>query len=537
MDGVVVAKHKSGRKKVNKENVEPAISSKVKASQVDVKGTSMEAHKKVKTMEKNGKDVTADVQKRHGQTLLTEQAVKNRRLVAEAPRPPVAMLATKSALGLYKGKIVQSKIGSIWKSSATLEGVAPKPTTAPSMPKTQVQRVEKLTKTRSKSVADMPKCGILKSVPVVSKTAVEGAARLSKVPVTRHQNTGSYSARAPTRTVPSTLSGTASRNTIVVPTKQSGINNTKAKVKGTNKEVIKPPVSSTISQYRVTMETAGERRAKLAEWLASKGKTLKRPATVVAGPPKAKVAEKAVVCLKSQPKPAANASEAEPRVEAPKPNSSDHCSDIKPANVMVHGTTPMIMNTTLELLENSDEDLSDTVDDIVVNLCDALEAMVPPSRCEEDGKSNGDKEVRTETPENCTKQSDVEDVTEEEKEQNVEKDHEDVANMLEMEGASVVKYSVKTTPYLQSVKKAIEEEASTSTSRRKSNIKDVKFLTPVRRSCRIEGKSFHLPKMLLDHDPCVSSLSELVKLDEDANAYVYRKNRALVQDLSGKNPV
>ncbi len=89
--------------------------------------------------------------------------------------------------------------------------------------------------------------------------------------------------------------------------------------------------------------------------------------------------------------------------------------------------------------------------------------------------------------------------------------------------------------YLQtslfSVKKTIEDDASTSTSRRKSNIKDLKFLTPVRRSCRIQHKSSRLPSMLVDHDPCVSSLAELVMMDDDPNAYIYRKNPALLEDL------
>lgn len=82
-----------------------------------------------------------------------------------------------------------------------------------------------------------------------------------------------------------------------------------------------------------------------------------------------------------------------------------------------------------------------------------------------------------------------------------------------------------------SVKKTIEGEASTSTSRRKGSIKDLKFLTPVRRSCRIQHRSSQMPTMLADHDPCVSSLAELVKLDDDPNAYIYRKNPALLEDL------
>lgn len=82
-----------------------------------------------------------------------------------------------------------------------------------------------------------------------------------------------------------------------------------------------------------------------------------------------------------------------------------------------------------------------------------------------------------------------------------------------------------------SVKKTIQEEASTSRSKKKNNIKDLKFLTPVRRSCRIERKSSRLPAMLMDPDPCVSSLAELVMLDGDSNAYIYRKNHALLEDL------
>lgn len=88
-----------------------------------------------------------------------------------------------------------------------------------------------------------------------------------------------------------------------------------------------------------------------------------------------------------------------------------------------------------------------------------------------------------------------------------------------------------TSIFVFSVKKTIAEEVNTSTSRRKSNIKDLKFLTPVRRSTRIQRKSSVLPTMLVDHDVCVSSLAELLKLDEDSNAYIYRKNPALLDDL------
>ena len=85
--------------------------------------------------------------------------------------------------------------------------------------------------------------------------------------------------------------------------------------------------------------------------------------------------------------------------------------------------------------------------------------------------------------------------------------------------------------FLLSVKKTLEGEARATGSSKKNTIKDLKFLTPVRRSCRIQRKSSRLPGMLTDHDPCVSSLAELVQLDDDANAYIYRKNPALLEEL------
>lgn len=68
----------------------------------------------------------------------------------------------------------------------------------------------------------------------------------------------------------------------------------------------------------------------------------------------------------------------------------------------------------------------------------------------------------------------------------------------------------------------------------KSSIKELKFLTPVRRSSRIHRNSSRLPDMLNEHDPCVSSLAQLELLD--SHAYVYRKNPALLQHLPDQRP-
>uniref|UniRef100_A0A8C9Z9A2 Si:ch211-266i6.3 n=1 Tax=Sander lucioperca TaxID=283035 RepID=A0A8C9Z9A2_SANLU len=481
----------------------------------------------------------------HSRGFLTEQAVKTKKMVAEAPKPPAAVPSSRPAPGMYKGKIVQSKIGSMWKSTATVGGADPKPPA----PKAEVQRIGNVTKRRSMSVADLPVHVSQKPAATRTKSVSDEPAHVSKPPATSRPRAGLYSARPAARTVPATLAGTSA----------------KPNIPAADKKVNKPPVSNALSQYRFTMETAEERRAKLAEWLASKGKTFKRPAMTTAEPSKTKVSAKpeadpepqSTSCVEPQPTAQCNP-EPEPRLEAHKPGPAAHCSGLTPSQ------TPAIMNTTLDLLENSDAELpvgsQDSMDEHSVQMLLALtlsfvsplelpQVMDVPNNVEmEDGKQKDEcetqerKEERHEEEEGeQPKVEQVKDGVEESSDQKVEADEEvesdDDDGVMEtvpqVEDASVIKYSVKTTPYLQSVKKAIEEEASASTSRRKSNIKDVKFLTPVRRSCRIERTSSRLPAMLADHDPCVSSLAELVQLDDGdaANAYIYRKNHALLGDL------
>lgn len=92
---------------------------------------------------------------------------------------------------------------------------------------------------------------------------------------------------------------------------------------------------------------------------------------------------------------------------------------------------------------------------------------------------------------------------------------------------------------LISVKKRMDGEMANAApvSHRKSSIKELKFLTPVRRSSRIHRNSSRLPGLLNEHDPCVSSLAELELLDAaDSNAYIYRKNPALLQHLPDQHP-
>ncbi|XP_010768702.1 cytoskeleton-associated protein 2 [Notothenia coriiceps] len=576
MENVAISTRNHTNKKGNKENAQPAYGSKsfirndkpsvtpfqlksnkiddtleehgpLKAK-VDTKSTSGEAPQKVKPLQKTG-TAAADVKPRqtHSRAYLSHQAVRHNKIVAEAPKPPAAVPSSKSAPGMYKGKVVQSKIGSIWKSTTSINELD----TKPSAPKTQGQRVGNITKCRSKSVADLPGYSMQKPVPTSSKSALDRHAQVSKPALFSRPPAGFRSARPPARTAPATLTSTSSRNTKVAPTKGTSTQNSKISV--TDKKVNKPPVSSTLSQYRFNMETAEERRAKLAEWMASKGKTFKRPARVTAELSKTKVSAKPAADLKPKNQPAAQ-SKPEPRLEH-KLDSAAHCAD-KQGAAPTHDRTPLVMNTTLDLLADSDAGLpgdpQGSVDDIVLNLCDALDAMGTPSKCHEPSlvtdvssdsemeDSQPEEELNKGTPEDVSKQPKVEQVKHQveesdgvETEEEVESDDVQCVteNTPEREGASMIKYSVKTTPYLQSVKKTIQEETSKSRSKKKNNIKDLKFLTPVRRSCRIERKSSRLPAMLMDPDPCVSSLAELVMLDGDSNAYIYRKNHALLEDL------
>ncbi|XP_074020301.1 cytoskeleton-associated protein 2-like [Numenius arquata] len=76
----------------------------------------------------------------------------------------------------------------------------------------------------------------------------------------------------------------------------------------------------------------------------------------------------------------------------------------------------------------------------------------------------------------------------------------------------------------------------TSASRGKELLEgqELKFLTPVRRSLRIEQVGSRYPEMLKDHDPVVSSLSEILDAEEETQ-FFFRKNKALpeVTELEG----
>ncbi|KAM9192599.1 cytoskeleton-associated protein 2-like [Dugong dugon] len=90
----------------------------------------------------------------------------------------------------------------------------------------------------------------------------------------------------------------------------------------------------------------------------------------------------------------------------------------------------------------------------------------------------------------------------------------------------LIKYNVSSTPSLQSAKKKIQFDKTNSI------FKELKFLTPVRRSRRLQDKTSKLPDMLKDHYPCVSSLEQLTELGHETDAFVCRPNAALCPTYS-----
>ncbi|XP_016422589.1 cytoskeleton-associated protein 2-like [Sinocyclocheilus rhinocerous] len=511
------------------------------------------------------------------QAFRTQQTVRHKKLVEEVHKPPSTVSAIqKSKPGTYKGRVVQSKINCFRKPSEDEKTTEKKAISKPDVNRPKPE----LSKVRSKSVTSLPAytkprvnsalSSRPKSVSDIQLNATEKPVQKSvshkRIPQKFPGTVSQAGVCAPPRSAPLATGRSAISKPSALKKKDMTVQVEKPKT-ATTEQKVRRPVTSTVSQYKMQIETAEERRAKLAEWLASKGKALKKSSTFSLKPkpaPQPKTGPKATIGSQSEH---AVQTEAVKPTAALKPDNQTNDIEVPDNKTVCSRRSSSIMNTTLDLLDNSDMDLpvdlEIRMESLVLNLCDKLEAMETLSSCEDgvnfDKSDVAEKRMEVQMEEQETDKvfeiledeelGDEEDtkkaVIKNEDDDQEPKDKkpfasedddsdEEMKNTTpEMVGASIVKYNVKTTPYLQSVKKIIEcETAPGSGSRRKSTIKDLKFLTPVRRSTRIQRKSSRLPGMLNDHDACVSSLAELVQMeDADANAYIYRKNPALLEDL------
>ena len=152
-------------KKGNKENAEPAYGSKSARNgsktvpavplhmksmetQLNKRGDSkqgdMQTLKTSNTVQKNAKAMPAgktNNRRTLSKAFLTEQAVKQRKII-EAAKPPLPQQHIKPTPGMYKGKVVQSKIGSMWKSSVAAKEGEQKPTAKPSTARVESRRAD-----------------------------------------------------------------------------------------------------------------------------------------------------------------------------------------------------------------------------------------------------------------------------------------------------------------------------------------------------------------------------------------------------------
>ncbi|XP_063048530.1 proteoglycan 4, partial [Engraulis encrasicolus] len=246
------------------------------------------------------------------QKFLSQQSSTYKKMQTQTPKPAsvappkaVSSVAPKPTLGTYKGKVIQSKVDCFRKPEDPATKAAEKRVFArPAVPKYTPLTPATLSRIKSRSVTTLASAKPASST--VSQTQPRRPKSVTDVPLSRPA-----SRTTTTRGQPQTVSTTrqfqvtkrppvTTTNRPVAPamagTKGVAAATTRlAKSKSTtelNQRAAKPPAPapsstlrppprkpavSTLSHTRATMETAEERRAKLAEWLATKGKTLKRP--------------------------------------------------------------------------------------------------------------------------------------------------------------------------------------------------------------------------------------------------------------------
>ncbi|KAI4899430.1 hypothetical protein NFI96_022294, partial [Prochilodus magdalenae] len=387
----------------NKENTKPAaapkrpesrnITSKQKQTKVaplqsknDLKeekkkgemGGKAEAKEQVKPVTKTN---ASDPNKRKtlSQAFRTELAVRHRKLVVEAQKPPPTA-PPKPIPGTYKGRVVKSKIDCFRKPSSgeekAAEAAVPK-FAKPSVPKPKPE-VSLLSKVRSKSVTTLPGSSRpprpQPNLPSRTKSASDAQLNMPEKPVHRSISQRQIPPKAPasarpamprpatvlSRPAPVTTARPASTKvTSFIKKKEPAVQSVKPKPAAPAVEQkAQRPAQSTLSQYRVRMETAEERKAKLAEWLANKGKSLKRPpmsektappASKPAPPPKATQEPSEVAQLKPQAEPEKNppvcpeTRNTQPERDQAPQSKPDPCSQASALNIhrTIHETSTL----------------------------------------------------------------------------------------------------------------------------------------------------------------------------------------------------
>ncbi|XP_073439392.1 cytoskeleton-associated protein 2 [Dendrobates tinctorius] len=527
---------------VNKENILPAVN-------------------------KGGKTVTLT------RSYLKTKQMKDERVklvpTKDEPKP-----ANKPVLGTYKGKIVQSKINSFRKNSENKilteqnkpmpksHGNRPQPSA--SVPKTLVRPAANVVKPKRPGIP--PVSSQMRPSTTLTKNKAE--------PVSVRRTTQVLTQQRPiqqkVQPLKPPLKTEAKKSNPMMRNKPSS-----APVKTLPEPQKNKPIPlPTASKFPKPRETAAERKERLAEWRQSKGKVVKRPPMAVVLPS---------TCSVHKEKPELKTEPEEPKEEPRQLYWATMAEEDEQElfTLKVHqifgGCQKLIdegcpREEVLSILEKQVQNLPEAkqlsgyweclarlekrdgalykviavceeavsagaqpLEELRAILAHALEELKPDS--EQSVKKENEEDLKTEEFKTEVKDEPI--VTaingkrrgkaralKNEPQSLGTPDKPPVSESTPEIGAaasSVIRYNVCTTPHLEKMKKLQMNKGD-------SGLKSYKFLTPVRRSSRLEHKSHRLPDMLKDHDPCISGIEQLGDLEGTescANAYIFRKNSAL----------
>ncbi|XP_058404065.1 cytoskeleton-associated protein 2 isoform X1 [Diceros bicornis minor] len=524
---------------------------------------------------------------------------KKKQMTTEKPKQD-ANMPKKHVLGSYRGQIVQSKINSFRKplqakdvSSATTkertatasEAAKPQPVGTSSVPvnsgkASKLMTTTKLVNTASQST-QLVRPPLRSRHDDTQNTMRQGISRTS-ANVTFQKGPHEKELLKPNTVVSSvktsssqdvkrnkTLPRSMTSEMVVRPASSSNMKPIeKSKTTDQRRHTIaKAAVDSRSTQPK---ETAEERRARLNEWKASKGKVLKRPpSSVVTQPEPREQSERPVGSFWTT-----MAEEDEQRLFTEKVNKTfSEC-----LNLINEGCPrEEILVTLNDLIKNIPdakklvkywiclariEPLTSPIENIIAIYEEAILAGAQPMEEMRHAiadiltmKSQEKVKFGKNIEEACATKEQIQEVNIDDIDVNLESGKLEMENRhhrnvvfqdcekeqgdktkdptndvktpnTETRASCLIKYNVSATPYLQSVKKKIQFDETNSM------FKELKFLTPVRRSRRLQEKTSKLPDMLKDHYPCVSSLEQLTELGRETDAFVCRPNAALCRMYS-----
>ncbi|KAL0614976.1 Cytoskeleton-associated protein 2 [Plecturocebus cupreus] len=520
---------------------------------------------------------------------------KKKQITAEKPKQD-ANMAKKHVLGSYRGQIVQSKVNSFRKPLQVKdEGSAATKELSTTLPKATKPQPVNTSSVTVKSNRSSSMTATTKSVSTTSQNT-----QLVRPPIrNRHSNTQDIvkqgisrtSANVTIRKVPREKDLLESKTALpsVKTSSCQDMIRSKTLTRSVASEVVARPASlfndklmeksKPVDQRRYTIgkatvdrsahpkETAEERKARLSEWKAGKGRVLKRPPnSVVTQHEPEEQKEKPVGSFWTT-----MAEEDEQRLFTEKVDST--FSDC--LNLINEGCPKedvlVILNDLIKNIPDAKklvkywiclvrmEPITSPVENIIAIYEKAILAGAQPIEEMRQTvvdiltmKSQEKVNLEENTEKACATKELVKEVTTEdtgvdvdpEKLEMESKHHRNVLIQdcekeqdsktkdpthdvnTETRTGCLIKYNVSTTPYLQSMKKKMQFDETSSTC------KELKFLTPVRRSQRLQEKTCKLPDMLKDHYPCVSSLEELMELGRETEGFICRPNAALCQMYS-----